>query len=281
MRISELLIQASAKLHGCGVSAASLEAELIMLHVLGCSRAKLYLSSDDNLTPDQQEKFSNLIAHRCRRIPLQHLTGQREFWSLDFIVGPDVLIPRPETEFLLECVLQSVHRTACANALDLCTGSGVIATILALELETRVLATDLSLPALAVARQNVAHHECTDKISLLCCDLFSAIAPKKQFDLIVSNPPYVGLNEQDQLEPEVKDHEPHLALFSGEDGMDSIIRILTSAPQYLRSGGSLFLEIGAGQSESVLSLASHIGHYRKTSITQDWSGKDRVFHGRL
>ncbi len=280
MRIAELLAEAAGKLRVRGIADASLEAERIMQHVLDCSRAQLYLASDKSLPSSQEEVFFNLIILRSRRIPLQHLTGHCEFWSLDFAVGPEVLIPRPETEFLLECVLKSVNRKSITLALDLCTGSGVIATVLARELNAAILATDLSLPALHVAQRNLARHTCLDRVDLLCCDLFSSIIPTHQFDLIVSNPPYVALHEKNELEPEVKDHDPHLALFSGEEGMDCIRSILRHAPKYLRSQGSLFLEIGALQGDAVLSAAAQVGCYRNASVTRDWSGRDRVFHGR-
>ncbi|PIE58602.1 MAG: protein-(glutamine-N5) methyltransferase, release factor-specific [Desulfobulbus propionicus] len=281
MHLAEFLTKAGRRLHHAGIAGARLEAELLLQHVLNCSRSTLYSNPHQALSPSQSEAFTLLVEKRCRRIPLQHLIGHWEFWSLDFLVSPDALIPRPETEFLLECVLARVDGEHTSLVLDLGTGSGVIAIILALEMSAAVLATDLSLAALSVAEQNLIRHACADQVTLVASDLFGAVSPDRQFDCIVTNPPYVGLTEKETLEPEVRDHEPHLALFAGQDGLDCITAVLCEAPLYLRSGGNLFIEIGATQGRQVLGLAEEAGRYSAFSVLKDWSGRDRVFHGMV
>jgi release factor glutamine methyltransferase len=277
MRIDAHLAAATRKLESAGIEEAALDARLLLQHLTALSRSALILHGGDVLDAHTAARYRRLIERRSQRIPLQHLTGVQEFWSLEFAVSAEVLIPRPETEFLLEQVLATCPQDSIANALDLCTGSGVIAVVLARELLCAVTAVDLSPAALAVAAVNIARHQVHDRVTLICGDLFAALNPARKFDLIVSNPPYIKEAMIDQLEPEVAKFEPRLALSGGQSGLAIIEQIAFHAPQFLRPGGWLFVEIGADQGEVVHRLFDAPGQpYRKVTILDDWAGRPRV-----
>jgi release factor glutamine methyltransferase len=287
MQVQQLLTSATQSLENAGVAEAVLEAELLLRHCLDVSRSRLFLLAEHHVDPEQQICFETAVTRRCRREPLQYITGSCEFWSLDFLVGPAVLIPRPETEFLLEHVVSVVKRTPGFSVqypkkiLDLCTGSGVIAAVLAREFPlAAVTATDYSEAALEIAHKNFVLHELAGRINLLCADLLTALTQTPLFDVIVSNPPYVKSGDLNGLEPEVRDWEPTLALSGGVNGMETIIKICHDAPYCLKPGGWLFMEIGADIQQAVEQVFCSHGSYTQVRVTQDWSGRPRVVQAR-
>jgi len=282
MHIDELLSAAVQRLARAGIAEAALDARLLFQHLSGMSRSQLVLHHQQSVDAGMAARYQQLIEQRSQRIPLQHLTGSREFWSMDFIVSPAVLIPRPETEFLLEQVLAVFSSDRrCSLALDMCTGSGVIAVVLAKELNCPMIAVDLSMPALAVALENLRRHQVTNRVSLVCSDLFAGLNPKNKFDLIVSNPPYIADAEIKHLEPEVARAEPMLALSGGPSGMVVIERIAVEAQQFLQPGGWILLEIGADQKNAVAALfGSPEYQYEEVRVIDDWSGRPRVLQAR-
>ncbi len=285
MRVQQLLKSAAVTLADSGVESSALEAELLLRDCLGKTRSELYLSFDQQVDESIKKKYHYLLDRRCRREPLQYILGSCEFWSLDFIVTPDVLIPRPETEFLLEHVLSVSGREAERSPqkiLDLCTGSGIIAVVLAREFcRASILAVDSSPKALAVAAENIKLHRFEHRINLLCSDLFSGLSRNSMFDIIVCNPPYVKLYDISGLEPEVRDWEPRLALSGGVSGMDIIGKICTQAPDHLHPGGWLFVEIGADLEETVLGVFRSSGRYDEVRVVKDWAGNPRVVQAQF
>lgn len=265
-----------------------LDAEVLLAHVLDCTRTQLYARGTDPLDAAAAERFESLLQRRREGEPVAHLVGWKEFYGRRFEVTPDVLIPRPETEFLAEAGMQLLERTAPAqpDVLDLCTGSGAVAITLALELpQARVWATDLSPEALAVAGRNVQAHAVTDRVRLAHGDLFDALTQaspgypeRRRFDLIVANPPYVGTERGPAPEELVVKHEPSIALFAGPDGMEILRRLITEAPDWLVDGGCLALEVAAGQSEAVEALMQERG-FRDTGLVCDLQGLPRVVLG--
>src|SRR5665647_1791574 len=220
MNIDDLLAASALQLSSAGIEDASLEAQLLFQHLTAMTRSRLVLQGKQSIDDCTLQQYRRLVEQRSQRIPLQHLTGSQEFWSLDFVVSPAVLIPRPETEFLLEQVFAVCSVSSeISCALDMCTGSGVIAVVLARELGCRVTAVDISEAALAVAAENLSRHQVVDRVALVCGDLFAALNTNRKFDLIVSNPPYIADEQIRHLEPEVSRAEPRLALSGGPTGL--------------------------------------------------------------
>lgn len=285
MQVQQLLKTGAKQLSRAGVEGSGLTAERLLQACLKVSRSRLFLLSEQHVTSPCEEQYRDFLSRRCCREPLQYILGSCEFWSLEFVVSPSVLIPRPETEFLLEHVLSVLKpgpETPALEILDLCTGSGVIAVVLAREISRASLAAvDCSLDALAIAGENMTLHGMQDRIALLCGDLLSAFRPEQFFDVIVSNPPYVKAGDIDGLEPEVCDWEPHLALSGGAEGMESIHRICTDVPSHLKPGGWLFMEIGADIQEPVEQVFCLSGRYEQVSVLPDWAGRPRVLQARL
>jgi release factor glutamine methyltransferase len=285
MQVQQLLKTAAAALAEAGVEDSRLEVELLLRDCLGVSRSSLFLLHDQHVKPKLEQRFQELLSRRCRREPLQYILGSCEFWSLDFHVAPAVLIPRPETEFLLEHVFSTLgldRNKSELKVLDLCTGSGVIGVVLAMEFDyATVTAVDSSPEALVVARKNVAHHGLEERINLVCADLLTGFRPNQVFDVIVTNPPYVKSCDLSGLEPEVREWEPEQALSGGETGMDVINRICFEAFHHLKPGGWLFMEIGAdigGQVEYVFTASER---YEQVMVVQDWAGRPRVLQARV
>jgi len=234
-----------------GIDQPRANAEVLLAHALGLERIQLYLRHDQPLSPVELARYRQLVQRRAAREPTQYITGKQEFWSLELDVTPAVLIPRPETEVLVEAALE-VLGSESARVLDLGTGSGAIAIAIAHECpNVQVVATDRSPEALAVAMRNVRKHGFKDRIALAAVayfDAFTSLFPP--FDLIVSNPPYIGENEFSDLAPEVSRFEPSTALLGGgAKGLDAIRRILMDTPDFLKPGGTLLLEIGQGQAD--------------------------------
>jgi len=252
--IKSAISEGAAILKAAGVVEPRNEANLVLMHVLKRDRTFLLAHDDESLPPDQIGRYRSLIARRAAGYPLQYLTGRQGFFRLDFEVTPDVLIPRPETELIVEIGFEILKDEASPVFADLGTGSGAIAVSLLQELpRARAVALDVSAAALEVAKRNAERHEVSDRLRLVKSDLFSAIASNESFDLIVSNPPYVPSGDLIGLQREVR-YEPSGALDGGPDGLTLIRRILTDAPDFLRAGGYLVFEIGFDQNEAVKAL---------------------------
>jgi len=280
IHIRDALREGAARLDAAGVASASFAAELLLMHIAGCDRAWLYAHPEDLLSPQQSAQFFALIDRRATGEPTQHLTGKQEFWGLDFEVTRDVLIPRPETEHVIEVALARLgdaRRNAPARVADIGTGSGCIAVALAKELPAaKISATDISAAALEIARRNATRHGIADRISFVECNLLDGVAEPAQFDLIVSNPPYVGTRDFKSLAKEVRDHEPHAALFAGEDGLALYPCLIAQAAARLAPGGVLILEIGINQFEPVSELLDAAHGWTRVSAMQDLAGIIRV-----
>lgn len=253
-----------------------LDAELLLAHVLQVPRAQLWARPERLLTPDEQASYRGLVTRRIAGEPLPYITGWIEFYGLEFAVDPRVLIPRPETETLIDLALAWQAEAACRvlEVADVGTGSGCIAIALAhaWHAQAHIYALDLSTEALAVARANAERHGVAGRISFVQSDLLLALPCP--VDLIVSNPPYVAAG--DPLPQPVREHEPCLALDGGADGLDLIRRLLIQAPDYLRPGGAMLIEIGAAQGATVLDLARSAFPQAEVIVHLDLAGLDRV-----
>jgi release factor glutamine methyltransferase len=251
------------------------DAETLLLHVLGENRAWLFAHSDDELSVDKAAHYTSLIERRLNGEPIQYLTGEQEFYGLPFHVTPAVLIPRPETEHLVEKALELAAAFERMRILDVGAGSGAIAISLACSLpEARITAVDISAAALAVARKNAERNDVAGRIDFKKSDLLAAVA-SEQFQIVVSNPPYVATGDRHSLSVEVRDHEPALALFAGEDGLDVYRRLIPAAFAVLTAGGFLLMEIGHGQSEAITGLLKQAG-FERIEFVPDLQGIARV-----
>ena len=264
-----------------------LDAEVLLSHLLQISRLQLYLNFDMPVFQEHLTPFRKLITKRIARTPVSYLTNRKEFLSLDFYVDERVLIPRPETEHLVETVLnEDSADVPSRRALDLGTGSGVIAITLALQRpEWDIVATDISEAALAVAQKNAETHTCTERITFLNGTLFEpvkslsvgGVCNPTSFDWILCNPPYVKSAERDTLSADVRNHEPEIALFAGDDGLAFIRRLIAEAPDYLAPTGKLIFEIGDTQAEEVCSLLDEAQPaYRTYRLLKDYAQKERI-----
>jgi release factor glutamine methyltransferase len=264
-----------------GLENHRLDAEVLLRHVLNMEKEQLYVNSDAPISAGQEAMFRDLLLRRSRREPVAYITGHKEFWSLDFFVTPAVLVPRPETELLVEVALQYVTQLASGSpvkVLDVGAGSGAISVCLAKEqAASQIFAVDISAVALDVAHVNARRHSVVDRIRFLAGDLFAPVEPLPEtFDLIVSNPPYIRTGELSMLALEIREWEPTIALDGGPDGLDSYRRMIEEGHSYLTTGGSIVLEIGANMASAVADLFSRSGCYGPASVYQDYAGKDRV-----
>lgn len=260
-----------------GVARGRLDAELLLSDTLGIDRVGLYLNYDRPLAPAELAAFRERVGRRARREPLQHILGRTEFWSLPFLVTPAVLIPRADTEVLVEEALK--RAAGPCSILDVGTGSGAIAVALAHELPAAtVTAVDISAEALAVAAENARANGIEGRVGFHQADL--GALPGGPYDLIVANPPYIPAEGLAELMPEVRDFEPHLALSGGVDGLDCYRRLLPSAAGCLKAGGWLLLEVGFGQAPQVLDLLRETG-FDERFAARDLSGIERVVGGRF
>ncbi len=269
MTVHDILLEAATQIQ-------RRDAELLLAHTLYQQRTWLLAHPEAELTPQQRDTFESLINRRASGEPLQYLTGTQEFFGLDFRVTPAVLIPRPETEHLVEAVLAwSQSQNKALRILDIGTGSGAIAIALAAnQPSAEIIATDISPTALALASNNAVHLGFSDRIRFLESDLFSALdTDEGEFDAIVSNPPYIPITDVLTLQREVVDHEPHTALFAGDEGLDIYHRLLPAARTRLREGGLLALEIGFGQSNALTQL---LATWSNVQFINDYAGIPRV-----
>lgn len=261
--------------HGC--ETPRLDAEILLAHARRCRRIELYTDYAEIVDQPTREAMRELVKRRSKKEPVAYLVGYREFYGLEFLVNPHVLVPRPETETLLLEALESARTMESPQVLDLCTGSGCLAISFAkLKLGAMVTATDVSADALEVAQQNSLRHEVNDRVDFLRGDLFAAIPEAEKFDLILSNPPYVCSDEIEKLDLDVKAHEPHLALDGGTEGLDFIIRILENAPRFLKPNGKLFIEFSPEQADQIRELAPAASHAEHLKFHRDLSGQHRV-----
>ena len=283
------LRQAMAILRAAQVPSHTLAAELLLMHVLGRDRAWIYTRPEDTLEPAAINRYFALVARRAAGEPTQYLTGKQEFWGLEFEVTPAVLIPRPETEHVVEVALErlgprgikiNMKTGAPSPPLrigDVGTGSGCLAVALAHELpHAGVLATDISAAALEIARRNSARHGVADRVQLLQTDLLTSVNEANSFDLIVSNPPYVARGESRQLSREVREHEPASALFAGPTGVEIYPRLVEQAASVLRRRGILVLELGYNSLDHVRALLYGQPAWVNVSVTNDLAGIPRV-----
>jgi release factor glutamine methyltransferase len=275
------LQRGTARLAEGAIDNAALDAEVLLRHVLRLERNGLYRCLHDRLSPPDREKFEKLLERRAVHEPVAYITGKKEFWSLDFIVTPAVLIPRPETELLIELALQwdlELGRSRRLNILDIGTGGGAIAVSMAKQLpEAQLWAVDISSPALAVAGVNAKRHGVQERVTFMRGDLFDALdKPGVMFDLIVSNPPYIRTAELAGLEPEILNWEPLMALDGGADGLDYYRRIIGAAPDYLNEGGLVIFEIGADLGDAIVELFARAGYFAPASVHRDPAGRNRA-----
>lgn len=258
-------------------------AETLMMFALGCDRAHLYAHPERELTDFELKKFHDAVEQRASGKPLQYITGRQEFWGLEFLVTPAVLIPRPETEHSVEEVLAIAKSIGDPHLriVDVGTGSGCIALAVLSELrEAEIHALDISQEALNVARRNAERLFLYDRVSFQQSDLLSIFANEPgTFDIVVSNPPYVGRNEADKVQKEVREHEPEVAVFGGEEGLDIYRRLIPQAHAVLKSGGWLVLEIGYSIEEKVRALLSG-EDWSDVSAVADLQGIPRVIKAR-
>jgi release factor glutamine methyltransferase len=286
-----------AQLESKHVPSASLAAELLLMHTLGRDRAWLYAYPEHELDATTQERYFCLIARRASGVPTQHLTGHQEFWGLDFEVTPDVLIPRPETEHVIEVALDRLGAASGGSAppnnaalriADVGTGSGCIAIALANELQNaHITATDISARALEVARRNAARHDLSSRMDFIECNLLDALLHESRvtshesrlLDAIVSNPPYIARREAATLPREVREHEPEAALFGGETGTEMYAPLIAQAGTLLKPGGILVLELGYNSAEHVLRLLNTPA-WSEVTFTNDLAGIKRVASAR-
>jgi len=286
--LAAFLAGGQERLQAAGIETARLDAEVLMAHSLGIERGRLALllsagPGGSTLTPASRAQFLRLVDRRTRREPIAYLIGHREFWSLDFEVNPAVLVPRPETELVVEVSLERLAAGAPCRVLDVGTGSGAIAVAIAAERPRAwVLAIDRSEEALAVARRNARRHKVGLRVCLVAMDLGSALADAapEGFDLLASNPPYVADDERTEVMPDVLEYEPHDALFSGPSGMETIERLIPDGARLLRPGGHLVMEVAAARATRTAGLLSEAGSWSDVTVHDDLAGLPRVVSAR-
>ena len=278
MTYRECYEQGCRTLQAAGIEEAALDARLLLEAVCGTDRNDLLVHGEQPVAPEAEEKYLNWIRQRAEHIPLQQLTGEQGFMGLTFSVNEHVLIPRQDTEILVEEVLKELHDRM--RILDMCTGSGcILLSLLHYSNDCEGLGVDLSAEALEVAGQNVLKvltPEKAEHAHFLQSDLFEKVEGK--FEIIVSNPPYIASAEVEKLMPEVRDHEPRMALDGTEDGLHFYRRIIKEAGKHLVNSGMLFFEIGYDQGQAVSELM-RAGGYREVQVVQDYAGLDRVVLG--
>jgi release factor glutamine methyltransferase len=280
VQLKRALASAVEKLEATDVGSPRLNAETLLMFVLGVNRAHLYAHPERELTSEEQTQYDEVLAQRASGVPSQYITGHQEFWGLDFVVSPAVLIPRPETEHLVETVLELARGMSSKRIVDVGTGSGCVALALAHELKRAdVYAVDLSGDALEIARANAARLQLDSRVRFLQSNVLEALAERRDFDFVVSNPPYVGLNEADKVQRSVFEFEPRMAVFAGGNGLDVIRPLIEQAHAALKSGGYLAMEIGYSMRDTVLELLGPT-LWEEPSVVPDLQGIPRVIVAR-
>lgn len=280
MTIQEAMGKANIQLKTKNIDSPKLKARLLMQYVLKQNRQYLMVHDENKLTQEQKEKYFKAIEKLSKGVPLQHITHQQEFMKMNFYVNENVLIPRPDTEILVEEVMKIAKKINAKKILDLCTGSGAIAISLAKYIEnSQVTATDISEEALTIAERNAKNNKVDKQIAFLSSNLFYEI-PKEKYDIIVSNPPYIKREIVKTLAKEVQ-NEPFMALDGGWDGLDFYRKIIHQADDFLKYGGYLCLEIGYDQKEDVMDLIKREEKYTNSYCKKDLYGNDRVVVTKL
>lgn len=276
MLLGNALTSAIQRLTSAQVPSPRMNAELLLMFTLGRERAFLYGHPEYELSVDEEARYNDALGQRSRGTPAQYITGHQEFWGMDFIVSPAVLIPRPETEHVIEVVLACVGRApspANLRIVDVGTGSGCIALAMAKELpRAEIHATDISAPALEIARANAARLQLESRIQFHEGNLLDGVA-KNSFDFVVSNPPYVGESEEDSVQLDVRKFEPRNAVFAGQTGLEVIERLIPQSSEVLKSGGWLLMEISGTIAAGVKEL---LGDWKNVEVTKDLQGIERV-----
>jgi release factor glutamine methyltransferase len=264
-----------------GIETPRQESEILLAHALGCPRIELYTRFDEVVGEGPRSRFRELVRRRAEGCPVAYLVGYREFYKLPFRVSPAVLIPRPETEHLVELALRLAANYSQLRVLDLCTGSGCIAVSVAYYCKSaQVVATDVSADAVEVARTNAAQHGVAQRIEFRTGDLFSPIQPDERFDLILSNPPYVAHEDLPQLHRQIRDYEPRLALDGGAGGLTFYQRIAQQVSEFLAPGARLLLEIGYDQEEAVTALLAAVPGLSVEETVRDLARLPRIVVAR-
>ncbi|MFZ0704796.1 MAG: peptide chain release factor N(5)-glutamine methyltransferase [Candidatus Korobacteraceae bacterium] len=301
MQLKAALSAAVERLEAAEIGSPRLNAETLLMFVLGVNRAYLYAHPELELSAEEQANYDDVIGQRATGMPSQYITGHQEFWGLDFVVSPAVLIPRPETEHLVETVLEIIREqqeqlAATLSIVDVGTGSGCVALALANELPfAQVYGTDISVEALEIATANAARLQFDNRVKFLQRDVLEGIVAqtyrdpstwtavpaqddKAEFhnlDFVVSNPPYVAFSEADKVQKSVKEFEPQKAVFAGEDGLGVIIRLIAEAQVALKPGGWLAMEIGYSMRDQVLAVLDSV-HWQDIRVVPDLQGIPRV-----
>jgi len=299
--VLRLLTWTTDYLKSHGSESPRLDAEVLLAHARGCERIMLYTAFGEEVAEDVRAKFRELVKRRAEGVPVAYLVEKREFYSLSFRVTPDVLIPRPETEFVVVAALDALKGSAfgvqgsgtaeiqnpkskiqnSALIADVGTGSGAIAVAIARHAsECRVIATDISSAVLAIAKENATAHHVADRIEFLEGDLLSPLPAEPRFAVVVSNPPYIGASELGTLSPSVRDHEPRHALIAGPTGTEIIERLIPQAAERLIPGGWLIMEISPIMATRVVDLFAADGRFEPATITKDLAGLARVVKAR-
>ncbi len=305
MQLKQALSAAVDRLEAADVGSPRLNAEVLLMFVLGVHRAYLYAHPEREFTGEEETRYDEVLAQRSTGMPSQYITGHQEFWGLDFVVTPAVLIPRPETEHLVETVLELAREVPRPKIIDMGTGSGAIALALAHELKSaEVYAVDLSFDALEIARANAARLQLDGRVMFAQCDVLKPVANNSNqsviptegfspsgetsthegsrfldFDFVVSNPPYVGFDEADKVQKSVRDFEPRVAVFSGERGLDVIKPLIEQAQAALNPGGWLAMEIGYSMRDAVVDLLD-AEKWEDVRVVPDLQGIPRVIAAR-
>ena len=280
MQLRQALTAAVDHLESSDVGSPRPNAETLLMFVLGVNRAYLYAHPERELSSEEQARYDEVIAQRSKDVPSQYITGHQEFWGLDFLVSPAVLIPRPETEHLVETVLELAREIPTPRIVDVGTGSGCIALALAHELRSAdIFAVDLSVEALEIAQANAARLQLDKRVRFLQSNVLEALADRRDFDFVVSNPPYVGYNEADKVQRSVFKYEPRLAVFAGDNGLVVIRPLIEQAHAVLKHCGYLAMEIGYSMRDAVLSLLSP-NLWDEPQVVPDLQGIPRVIAAR-
>ena len=275
MKLKKVLANTANKLSESGIEGAARDARILTAYALQIPISELSLKINEQVSGEMTSKLEKLILRRTRREPISKILGRREFWGRTFSINENVLDPRGDTETLIEFVIEKPVK----SVLELGTGSGAIAITLACEWkEVHVTAIDISKEALSLAKSNAEKFNVQNKIDFFKSDWFEAV--KGSFDLIISNPPYIGLTEKDEISTEVIKYDPEISLFAGRDGLDAYRRIIPSLPKFLNPDGFVALETGASQSNQVRNMMNAVG-FIDLKIVKDLSGKDRLVAAKL
>jgi release factor glutamine methyltransferase len=279
--IGRLLDWTTKFLQQKGSESPRLDSEVLLAHALGCKRIDLYARHGEEAPEQGRQRFRELVRQRVEGCPVAYLVGRKEFFSLEFTVNRAVLIPRPDTECVVDECLRLAKTQTAPSILDVGTGSGCLAVAVAKHHKTaQVSAVDISSEALAVASQNAAKHGVAERVRFLQGDLFAPIPSGERFDFILSNPPYIPHDDIAKLAPGVRDYEPHAALDGGADGFAVFDRLIAEAPEYLKPEGYLLIEIGSPQEGPARQRIEHQGEYELAKTILDGSGHPRVLMAR-